>query len=107
MNWNTVVQRAPRQVSCALREEVAVLNLATGTYFGLDPVAAFIWSRLESPQTMSQLRAAVMGEYEVEPERCGADLLQFIDDMLSAGLLTAGGQAGDDVGATGAPTAGV
>lgn len=37
------------QVSCDLGGEAAILHLTTGTYYGLDPVGARIWTLLEQP----------------------------------------------------------
>jgi hypothetical protein len=111
MEWNSVLRRAPRQVSCALRDEAAILNLATGTYFGLDPVAAFIWNKLDAPRTLRELRDALLAEYEVAPERCEEDLRRFMAELCTAGLaevIAAGGARGanDDAPSTVAPTPG-
>jgi hypothetical protein len=86
MQWETVLRRAPRQVSCALHEESAVLNLATGMYFGLDPVATFLWTLLDSPRALRDLRDSLLEEYDVSVERCELDLRRFAEELCAAGL---------------------
>ena len=86
MLLETVLRRAPKQVSCALRDESAVLNLATGTYFGLDPVASFIWARLDAPHSLQELRDALMAEYDVSARQCELDLARFAKELCDAGL---------------------
>ena len=54
MNLSTVVKRSKHQVSSCLDDEVAILNLESGMYFGLDEVGAFIWEALNEPQAMEQ-----------------------------------------------------
>lgn len=75
------------QVSCDLDGEAAILNLKNGTYFGLDPIGAFIWSRLAQPQPVSSIAAAMLDHYDVEPERCHSDLLALLHLLDERGLL--------------------
>jgi hypothetical protein len=75
------------QVSCDLDGEAAILNLQTGTYYGLDPVGAFIWSQLATPQPVSAIAASMLDRYDVSPERCQYDLLTLLSQLDQRGLL--------------------
>lgn len=75
------------QVSCDLDGEAAILNLATGVYFGLDSVAASIWQRLQEPVRVSSLCAALMDEFDVDAHTAEADLLTFLTEMRNEGLV--------------------
>jgi hypothetical protein len=83
----TVVVASKDNVSCALGAEAAILNMGSGIYYGLDPVGAHIWGLLEQPHSVEDLRAAVVAEYEVEPERCEADLLALLEKLRAEGLI--------------------
>ena len=43
------VEVAQEVVSCDLAGEAAILNMKDGVYYGLDPVGASIWNRIQKP----------------------------------------------------------
>lgn len=93
---DAVVCRAAGQVSCALGEEAAILNLRNDTYYGLDAVGARIWDLIAAPRQVSQLRDALLSEFEVSAERCEQDLQTFITELHGAGLIEVTGGAADE-----------
>jgi len=56
-------------------------------FYGLDAVGARVWQILETPTTVADLRRTIVSEYDVEPERCQADLLDLLQKMIDAGLV--------------------
>lgn len=84
---------APDQVSTTLDDEVVILNLATGTYFGLNEVGSTIWETLARPRTILELRDAVAREFAVSTEAAERDVRALVDGLIEAGLLTRIGPA--------------
>jgi len=78
---------APEQVSCPLGEEAAILNLKNTVYYGLNPVGARVWSLLQKPRSVGELRDALLDEYDVEEVRCERDLLELLERMRVEGLI--------------------
>ena len=87
LSGQSVVVAAKDQVSCDLEGEVAILSLANGIYYGLDPIGAHVWTLLQQPRRVEEIRDAVLREYEVEPERCQSDLLALLERLQSEGLI--------------------
>lgn len=83
----SVVKKAADQVSCDMAGEAVTLNLESGMYFGMDKVAARIWDLLEEPRTLKHIHDVILQEYEVDQESCERDLLAFLNQMESAGLI--------------------
>lgn len=81
------VVAAGDQVSTDLGGEVAILNLETGTYYGLDAVGARVWELIQEPKTVSGIRDILVNEYEVEPDRCEGDLISLLKDLVNEGLV--------------------
>ena len=75
------------QVSSDLEGEVAILNLKAGVYYGLDDVGARIWTLLQEPKTVSEIRDVILQEYDVEAERCERDLLALLQRLADEGLV--------------------
>ncbi len=87
LSIHSIVTAAPEQVSCPLGDESAILNLKNTVYYGLDPVGARVWSLLQQPRSVRELRDALLAEYEVEAERCERDLLELLEKMRGEGLI--------------------
>ncbi len=87
LSGHSIVVAAREQVSCDLAGEAAILNVASGVYYGLDPVGARIWGLLQQPRRVVELRDAVTREYDVEPERCERDILALLERLLLEGLI--------------------
>lgn len=87
LSSDSIVVAAAEQVSCSLGEESVILNLKSSVYYGINPVGASIWKLLQRQRSVSELRDAVLGEYEVELERCERDLLDLLEKMRAEGLI--------------------
>ena len=83
----TTLKRVADQVSCALDEEVAVLHLGSGRYFGMESTALFIWELLGTAQSSETLTAAVVTEYEVSQSVAQKDVESFVSVLVEAGLV--------------------
>jgi Coenzyme PQQ synthesis protein D (PqqD) len=83
----SIVTATTEQVSCPLGEEAAILNLKNTVYYGLDSVGSRIWSLLQQPRSVSELRDVLVDEYDVEAERCERDLLDLLEKMRVEGLI--------------------
>lgn len=83
----TRVVAAQGQISCNLEGTVAILNLESGVYFGLDEVGATVWEMIASPRRIDELCDALTQNFDVDPARCRRDLLALLSDLESHGLI--------------------
>jgi hypothetical protein len=82
----TVVARADL-LSSEFGEELILLNLRDGIYYGLDQVGTRIWELIKRPVTVSRIRDTIVSEYEVDPARCERDLRELLADLQRKGLI--------------------
>jgi hypothetical protein len=87
LSLQSIVIASPEQVSCPLGEESAILNLKNTVYYGLNPVGARVWNLLQQERTVSDLRNALLDEYDVDAGRCESDLFTLLEKMRSEGLI--------------------
>jgi hypothetical protein len=87
-----ILRRTKGSMSTELDGETVILDLASGTYSGLDAVGTFIWNQLEQPVTIAALRSAILGKYDVSEAQCSADLLDFLKVLADNGLISWGEQ---------------
>ena len=68
--------------------ETVLLNLATGTYFGLNEVGGRVWQWLDDEGcTLAEVSEKVQAEFEVSGEVAEADLLALLDRLAEHGLV--------------------
>lgn len=91
---SSVVVCTDENLSCDMQGEAVVLNLETGTYFGLNPIAAFIWQLIQKPAKVSFVREELLKEFRVDASQCEADLLSFLKQLSANGLVRIQGPDG-------------
>ena len=84
---SSVVAAAKDKVFSEIEGEVVVLDLESGTYYGLDSVGARVWHLIQEPQTVTAVRDALLDEFEVDLGRCEKDLTALVQEMAAAGLV--------------------
>jgi Coenzyme PQQ synthesis protein D (PqqD) len=87
ISLDTVVVAAKDQASCSLEDEIAIVHLKTGVYYGLDSVGARVWELLKTPRSVAAVRDVLLAEYEVDAARCESDLVTLLQTMAEAGLV--------------------
>jgi hypothetical protein len=81
------VVAAKDQISSDLGGEVAILDVKTGTYYGLDDVGARIWNLIHEPKNVEEIQEVLVKEYEVMPDRCQRDLLALLQRLADEDLI--------------------
>lgn len=68
--------------------ETVILDLGSGTYFGLDPVGARIWQLMTEGKTLGEICDALLGEYDVTREALEKDLIELAESLLAQKLIS-------------------
>lgn len=70
-------------------EETMLLDLASGTYFGLNPVGGQFWQMLEEGMSATAARDQLLELFDVEAEQLDADLSDLLAQFAQQGLIAA------------------
>ncbi len=87
LSLDSVVRHAPDVLFRNLDGEAVIVDLKTGTYFGLDPVGTCIWAALQQPGTLRRALEAVLAGFDVKREVAEPDLLSLAGELRDKGLL--------------------
>lgn len=60
--------------------------------FSLNPVAEYIWKRLDGRNSLEDIRGHVASAFEVGHQEAAADIGEFVEELLAAGLVKEGGR---------------
>ncbi len=78
----------PAQVmSRQVGDETVILDLASGMYFGLDPVGARIWQLLSEGHHLGVVVSTLLTEYDVPEAQLRQDVNTLISELVSRGLV--------------------
>ena len=79
--------RRPGFVTANLNDELALLDLAKGTYLGFNATAAHLWRLFDAPHTLDALCEAMMAEFDVDAERCRTEVTALLAKLVAEGMI--------------------
>lgn len=89
MNLTDRLIAADDAVSRQVDGEIVLLDLVSGTYFGLDRVGARMWQLVEAEQgTLADVCDILGQEYEVSRDVLERDVLALAQQLIDQGLAT-------------------
>lgn len=74
-------------VANSVGEEMVVLHLGNGTYFGLDPVGSLLWETLAKGELPSAACDLILDRYEIDRETVENDLRRFMEELAQGDLI--------------------
>ena len=83
---DTVVWASDTVLASPLGGEVVLLEPEEGIYYSLNEVGARIWDIIRDPVAVDSICRRISEEYDVDPERCHADVLELLTELLDHGL---------------------
>ena len=88
---SAVVSRSEELVSAPIGDELAMMDVDTGSYYMLDDIGTFVWEAISGPTRVADVLVRVREQYDVSAERCEADVLALLESLREKGLLSADG----------------
>ena len=78
---------SPDVVFRDLEGEAVILDLASGTYFGLNEVGTRVWRLVDEGRDASQIVEIVASEYQADRATIARDVERLLDDLRSRRLI--------------------
>ncbi len=88
MNAELPISIPSHVLSESLGGETVLLNISSGMYFGLSPVASRFWHLLREGATRAEAQSRLLDEFEVEEDALQADLDNLLADLEAKKLIT-------------------
>ena len=83
----TKIQQAPGVLFNQVDDDLVMMDIKSGNYFGINPVGAEIWNKMEEPITVQGIINQLLAEYDIDEETCRKETLTFIQQTLERGFL--------------------
>ncbi|MBB6018958.1 hypothetical protein HNR77_000015 [Paenibacillus sp. JGP012] len=87
INANDRVKRKEGNLVSDMGGEKVMMSITSGKYYNLGNTGGRIWELIAEEQTLEQLIQALAAEYDIEPERCGEQVMSFLEHLLREDLI--------------------
>jgi hypothetical protein len=87
LTLNSIIQRDSEVLVAEAAQDLIMVNIASGYYYGLSDVARKIWDAIERPKKVSNLIDELTASYDVSSSSCEEQTLSFLKTLLDEGLL--------------------
>ncbi len=74
-------------IQSKIREEVVMMDIDSGFYFGMNGVGSVIWQHLSNAITLDDLVCKLMEEFKVDKQTCETDTIEFLDKLLEKNII--------------------
>jgi len=75
---DSVVHRNPQISTASLVDELVMLDVDRGAYYGLDDIATYIWEEIETPRQVADLCGHLLEVFDVDQQTCEQDVLELL-----------------------------
>lgn len=83
----TVVVQSQDPVAVEVDQTVVMIGIEQGKYYGLEGVGGRIWELVREPRSVQDVCAALVREFEVEPEMCFDEVTTFLASLIREKLV--------------------
>ncbi|MDJ0757459.1 MAG: lasso peptide biosynthesis PqqD family chaperone [Ardenticatenaceae bacterium] len=87
INLENTVVRSDNFITSKVDDDIVMMSLEKGAYYALDDIGSVIWEQIDQPQTVADLCRHLMTKFDVEPAQCQHDVLAFLTDLASEGMI--------------------
>jgi hypothetical protein len=84
---STILQRKEEIVQSKIDNEIVMMDIVNGEYYGLNTIASHIWELIEIPLSVKALIAHLRREYEVDENQCKKEVEKLLTEMIAHNLI--------------------
>lgn len=87
LTLNSTIIRSDAFITSTVDNDLVMMSLEKGNYYGLDKIGSFIWENIAQQTTIGQLCQKLTEHFEVEAAQCQADVLDFLHELIKEDMV--------------------
>lgn len=91
---DAVVVQDSEPIAATVDDEVVMLSVRAGAYFGLNGVGTEVWNMLREPRRVGDLCHELSQRYEADVDTLTRDVTLFLQALIERGLVRVVGAGG-------------
>jgi len=74
-------------IQSKIGDEVVMLDMDSGFYFGLNSVASIIWGKLEKEMSIDEIISDLLNDYNIDKLTCEEETKDFLEQLLEKNII--------------------
>ena len=88
MDLHEKVEISSQVIAREVGDELVILDLAGGTYFGLDAVGRRIWQLMRESKSLAEICEVMLDEYDVSRRELERDIMILAEELSTRNLIS-------------------
>lgn len=87
LSLNSLVRWSDNQLAATVDQEIVILSVERGSYYGLDDIGSEIWHQMATPVSVSALCDTLAAKYDADRATIERDVLALLENLVAEGLV--------------------
>jgi len=88
LSLSSLVRWSDDQLAATVDQEIVILSVERGSYYGLDDIGSEIWQQMATPVSIGALCDALAAKYDADRATIERDVLTLLETLVAEGLVT-------------------
>ena len=88
LSLTSLVRWSDDQLAATVDQEIVILSVERGSYYGLDDIGSEIWQQMATPVSVSALCDTLAAKYDADRATIERDVLTLLGTLVAEGLIT-------------------
>ena len=88
LSVSSLVRWSDDQLAATVDQEIVILSVERGSYYGLDDIGSEIWQQLANPVRVDALCATLAAKYDADRSIIERDVLGLLEKLVAEGLVS-------------------
>jgi len=84
----TILTKSPDVLSCPIKGGLAMMDVQSGNYYGLDDIEVEAWELIDGQRTLAEICDLLIKNYDVSHEQCWKDIFTWVGQLAKNKLVT-------------------
>jgi hypothetical protein len=87
LSQDSLVVRSEDFITSTVDDDLVMMSLEKGIYYGLDAIGSQIWENIAEPISVNALCHKLTDQFEVDEAQCQTDVLAFLHELLNEEMI--------------------
>ena len=79
---DTVLRRSQAILASGVGDEMVMMDIDAGKYYGFNAIGVRIWNLLEQDCSVKSICDQLLDEFEIESTACEQEVMAFVEQLL-------------------------
>tara|TARA_B100000029_G_C16874648_1_gene704360 strand:- start:14 stop:373 length:360 start_codon:yes stop_codon:yes gene_type:complete len=87
LDLNSTIRASEDVVVSQLDDELVMMSIEKGQYYGLDDIGSRVWELINEPRSISSICDVLVSEFDVVRTECEHDMVEWLSELAGENLI--------------------